>query len=75
MSKVTLKNLSHSYLKKQEKDSDFVLTNINIDWNDGGAYALLVPSVCGKTTLLKTIAVLLFASASGSHVRKPKRSP
>ena len=34
MAKVTLKNLSHSYLKKQEKDSDFVLTNINIDWNE-----------------------------------------
>ena len=59
MAKVTLKNLSHSYLKKQEKDSDFVLTNINIDWNDGGAYALLGPSGCGKTTLLNIISGLL----------------
>jgi hypothetical protein len=45
MSKVTLKNLSHSYLKKQEKDSDFVLTNINIDWNDIGTklnYEILI---------------------------------
>ena len=48
MAKVTLKNLSHSYLAKQQKDSDFVLTNINIDWNDGGAYALLGPSGCGN---------------------------
>ena len=46
MAKVTLKNLSHSYLAKQQRDSDFVLTNINIDWNDGGAYALLGPSGC-----------------------------
>ena len=59
MAKVTLKNLSHSYLKKQKKDSDFVLTNINIDWNDGGAYALLGPSGCGKTTLLNIISGLL----------------
>ena len=59
MAKVTLKNLSHSYLKKQEKDSDFVLTNIDIDWNDGGAYALLGPSGCGKTTLLNIISGLL----------------
>ena len=59
MAKVTLKNLSHSYLNKQEKDSDFVLTNIDIDWNDGGAYALLGPSGCGKTTLLNIISGLL----------------
>ena len=59
MAKVTLKNLSHSYLKKQEKDSDFVLTNINIDLGDGGAYALLGPSGCGKTTLLSLISGLL----------------
>jgi glycerol transport system ATP-binding protein len=59
MAKVTLKNLSHSYLAKQQKDSDFVLTNINIDWNDGGAYALLGPSGCGKTTLLNIISGLL----------------
>ena len=59
MAKVTLKNLSHSYLSKQEKDSDFVLTNVNIDWNDGGAYALLGPSGCGKTTLLNIISGLL----------------
>ena len=59
MAKVTLKNLSHSYLTKQQKDSDFVLTNINIDWNDGGAYALLGPSGCGKTTLLNIISGLL----------------
>ena len=39
MAKVTLKDLSHSYLKKQEKNSDFVLTNINIDYQTGFIYA------------------------------------
>ena len=30
MAKVTLKNLSHSYLAKQKKDTDFGFTNIKI---------------------------------------------
>ena len=59
MAKVTLKNLSHSYLNQQKKESDFVLTDVNIDWTDGGAYALLGPSGCGKTTLLNIISGLL----------------
>ena len=68
MAKVTLKNLSHSYLAKQKKDSDFVLTNINIDWNDGGAYALLGPSGCGKTTLLNIISGLLTPTRGESFI-------
>ena len=56
MAKVTLKNLSHSYLSKQNNDLDWALRGINIDWKDGGAYALLGPSGCGKTTLLRAIA-------------------
>ena len=52
MSKITLENLSHSYLDKQNSDSDWALRNIDLDWKDGGAYALLGPSGCGKTTLL-----------------------
>ena len=59
MAKVTLKNLSHSYLDNPQKDSDFVITDVNIDWKDGGAYALLGPSGCGKTTLLNIISGLL----------------
>ena len=59
MAKVTLKNLSHSYLSNPQKDSDFVITDVNIDWKDGGAYALLGPSGCGKTTLLNIISGLL----------------
>ena len=59
MAKVTLKNLSHSYLPKQNSDIDWALRGINIDWKDGGAYALLGPSGCGKTTLLNIISGLL----------------
>ena len=59
MAKVTLKNLSHSYLAKQNSDVDWALRGVNIDWKDGGAYALLGPSGCGKTTLLNIISGLL----------------
>ena len=59
MSKITLKDLSHSYLKFQNKDEDWAIRNVNIDWQDGGAYALLGPSGCGKTTLLNIISGLI----------------
>ena len=59
MSKISLKNLSHSYLTKQSKDLDWALRDINLEWTDGGAYALLGPSGCGKTTLLNIISGLL----------------
>ena len=59
MSKITLKDLSQSYLKLQSKDEDWAIRNVNIDWQDGGAYALLGPSGCGKTTLLNIISGLI----------------
>ena len=59
MAKITLKELSHSYLSKQSNDADWALRGVNIDWKDGGAYALLGPSGCGKTTLLNIISGLL----------------
>ena len=59
MAKITLKNLSHSYLLKQNNDTDWALRGVDIDWKDGGAYALLGPSGCGKTTLLNIISGLL----------------
>ena len=59
MAKITLKKLSHSYLPKQNNDSDWALRGVDIDWKDGGAYALLGPSGCGKTTLLNIISGLL----------------
>ncbi len=59
MSKISLKNLSHSYLSSQANKEDWALRNVNIDWNDSGAYALLGPSGCGKTTLLNIISGLI----------------
>ena len=59
MAKISLKNLSHSYLEKQSSNADWALRDVNIDWKDGGAYALLGPSGCGKTTLLNIVSGLL----------------
>ena len=59
MSKITLNELSHSYLQSQSKDEDWAIRNVNIDWEDRGAYALLGPSGCGKTTLLNIISGLI----------------
>ena len=59
MSKISLNNLSHSYLAQQNNDLDWALREIDLEWSDGGAYALLGPSGCGKTTLLNIISGLL----------------
>ena len=40
MAKITLKKLSHSYLANQNNDADWALRGVDIDWKDGGAYAL-----------------------------------
>ena len=62
MAKITLSNLRHSYHPNPETHEDYALKNINLDWDDGGAYALLGPSGCGKTTLLNIISGLLMPS-------------
>jgi len=62
MAGITLENLAHSYYSKPVTDADFALKEINYEWQDGGAYALLGPSGCGKTTLLNIISGLLVPS-------------
>ncbi|NIZ15159.1 ABC transporter ATP-binding protein [Phaeobacter sp. HF9A] len=62
MAKITLSKLRHSYLSNPRSDSDYALKEIDLDWNDGGAYALLGPSGCGKSTLLNIISGLLVPS-------------
>lgn len=62
MAKITLSNLRHSYLSSPRSDEDYALKEINLDWEDGGAYALLGPSGCGKSTLLNIISGLLTPS-------------
>mgnify|MGYP000539538139 CR=1 FL=1 len=62
MAKITLSKLRHSYMPNPKSDSDYALKEIDLDWQDGGAYALLGPSGCGKSTLLNIISGLLIPS-------------
>ena len=62
MAKITLSKLRHSYLGNPAGPQDYALKQIDLDWQDGGAYALLGPSGCGKSTLLNIISGLLTPS-------------
>ena len=59
MAKITLSNLAHSYLPQPKGEQDYALKKLDHVWEDGGAYALLGSSGCGKTTLLNIISGLL----------------
>jgi glycerol transport system ATP-binding protein len=62
MAKITIDSLRHSYSLNPRHDDDFALKRVHLDWDNGGAYALLGPSGCGKTTLLNLISGLLHPS-------------
>lgn len=62
MARITLENVRHSYLARPGHADDWALKRVHLDWDDGGAYALLGPSGCGKTTLLNLISGLLAPS-------------
>lgn len=59
MARITLEGVKHSYAADPKDPADWALKEVNLDWQDGGAYALLGPSGCGKTTLLNLISGLL----------------
>ena len=59
MARITLDNLAHSYVAQPATEDDFALKELNHDWRDGEAYALLGSSGCGKSTLLNIISGLL----------------
>ena len=63
MAKIKLSELAHSYDANPGSDANFALKQIDYEWQDGGAYALLGPSGCGKTTLLNIISGLLVPSS------------
>jgi glycerol transport system ATP-binding protein len=62
VARITLDKLAHSYYPNPKSDADFALKELDYQWEDGGAYALLGPSGCGKTTLLNIISGLLVPS-------------
>jgi glycerol transport system ATP-binding protein len=61
MARIHLERLRHSYraAPRADVDADWALRGLELEWSDGGAYALLGPSGCGKTTLLNLISGLL----------------
>lgn len=67
MARIELKNVAHSYATAPSTENDFALKKLDINWRDGGAYALLGPSGCGKTTLLNVISGLLRPTRGAVH--------
>jgi glycerol transport system ATP-binding protein len=63
MARITLEHIHHAYGPNPQTPQDYALREVNHEWNDGGAYALLGPSGCGKTTLLNIISGLVKPSA------------
>ncbi len=62
MARITLDNLGHAYMPNPQLTTDWALQQLDFEFEDGGAYALLGPSGCGKTTLLNIISGLLVPS-------------
>ena len=44
MARITLRQLRHSYQARPQQPEDWALKQLDLEWHDGGAYALLGPS-------------------------------
>ena len=79
MAKIDLHGLAHSYERAQLSTPErFALKDIELTFENGGAYALLGPSGCGKTTLLGVMSGLLrptLGRVSFDDVDVTERSP
>ncbi len=62
MARIVFEGLRHSYRPDPKTQDDWALKQLDLEWEDAGAYALLGPSGCGKTTLLNIISGLLVPS-------------
>lgn len=64
MARISMNAVAHQYpaTPGTKEASPYALKPLNIEWEDGGAYALLGPSGCGKTTLLNILSGLLVPS-------------
>ena len=67
---VSVRNLSKSYKRGSQKVS--VLSNLNLEVEEGEFLALMGPSGSGKTTLLKIIAGLLDPTEGEVRIRGNK---
>ncbi len=59
MAQITLNALAHTYSEQPSGPADYAIRQMQHEWKQGGAYALLGPSGCGKSTLLNIISGLL----------------
>jgi NitT/TauT family transport system ATP-binding protein len=64
MGRVSVKNISRTFSKKEDKSETRALKDVNFEVEDGEFVCILGPSGCGKTTLLR-IAAGLETQSSG----------
>ena len=59
MARIEFDGVAHSYRGSRTEPGEWALQATDLQWQDGGAYALLGPSGSGKTTLLNVISGLV----------------